>query len=324
MQTSLIIPNYNGITYLKDCLDSIFRQSFRHFEVIVVDNASTDESCQLILENYPQVKLIKNSQNLGFSAAVNQGIRASGSEFVVLLNNDTEVEEDWLQSLVSCIEKDEKIFSASSKMVRFNERNVIDDAGDEFNLLGWAYKRGDGVSIEKYSRDEEIFSSCGGASIYRKKVFDEIGYFDENFFAYMEDLDVSYRAKIYGYKNVYCSGALVYHIGSATSGSKYNSFKVKLAIRNNIFVLFKNMPILQLIINLPFLVIGWLIKAVFFSLKGFAREYFAGTYEGMANVRKLQKVKYFNKNFKNYVKIEFNIIVSTFKYALMKVFKLDI
>ena len=174
-----------------------------------------------------------------------------------MLNNDTVAKENWLEELVKCIQKDKKVFSVCSKMIMYNETDIIDDAGDEYNLLGWTLKRGDGQPISSYNKIEEVFSSCAGAAIYRRSILDEIGYFDEHFFAYMEDVDISYRAKIHGYKNIYCANAQIYHIGSATSGSKYNPFKVKLAARNNVYVPYKNMPILQILINLPFLALGF-------------------------------------------------------------------
>lgn len=319
MYISIIIPNYNGRNYISACLDSLFKQSLIPFEIIVVDNASKDESLKIV-ERYKDVRLIKLDKNYGFSKAVNKGIKAAKGDYVVLLNNDTEVDKDWLLELVNCIEKDDKIFSCSSKMLRYHERDKIDDAGDEYNILGWAYKRGDGASIEKYNSNEPVFSSCAGAAIYRKKVFEEIGYFDENFFAYMEDVDVSYRAKIKGYKNVYCSRAIVYHIGSATSGSKYNSFKVRLAARNNIYVVYKNMPFIQLVINLPFLLLGFLIKGVFFGLKGFGKDYFNGIIDGFKGLKNIKKTKFKFKNLKNYIAIEIKMIINTFKYVFKKIF----
>ncbi|MBW9156998.1 glycosyltransferase family 2 protein [Clostridium tagluense] len=318
MKATIIIPNYNGQKYLKDCLDTLFKQSFKSFETIIVDNASKDGSYDFILENYPQVKLIYLKENYGFSKAVNEGIKVSDSEYVVLLNNDTEVGSYWLENLVNCIESDEKIFSCCSKMIRYSEREKVDDAGDEYNILGWAYKRGDGVSINKYDSDGEVFSSCAGAAIYRKAVFNEIGYFDESFFAYMEDVDISYRAKIYGYKNMYCSSAKVYHIGSATSGSKYNPFKIKLAARNNLYVVLKNMPLLQLLINLPFIILGHIIKFIFFAKKGYMKDYMSGLKEGIKSSKKISKVKYRNKNIINYIIIQWKMIINTFKYIIYK------
>jgi GT2 family glycosyltransferase len=319
---SIIIPNYNGESYIKQCMDSVYNQTCKEFEIIVVDNASKDNSIKIIQDNFKNVKIIDNKNNLGFSVAVNQGIIEAKGEYIVLLNNDTEVHEYWLNNLVKCIENDEKVFSCCSKMIRYLERDKIDDTGDEYNLLGWAYKRGDGESIDKYNKNQSVFSSCGGAAIYRKRVFDEIGYFDENFFAYMEDVDISYRAKIHGYKNIYCSDAVVYHIGSATSGSKYNSFKIKLAARNNLYVVYKNMPILQLALNMPFILLGWIIRFLFFYKKGFGKEYLEGTKEAFSKLKNISKVKYIKKNLFNYAKIEFEIILNMFKYAYMKIFKL--
>jgi len=321
MQVSIIIPNYNGLKYLRNCLDSLFRQTFRSYEVIIVDNCSTDESCNYIVSNYPNISLIKLDKNYGFSKAVNEGIKVAKGKYIVLLNNDTEVEKDWLQNLICCIEKDSNIFSCCSKMLRYEDRKIIDDAGDEYTILGWADKRGDGFPSDRYNISEEVFSSCAGAAIYRKKILDKIGFFDENFFAYMEDVDISYRAKIYGYKNMYCSDAIVYHIGSATSGSKYNSFKVSLAARNNVYVVYKNMPIIQLLLNLPFITIGHLIKFIFFIFKGFGKDYLIGLKEGIITLRYISKIKYNKQYFINYVKIEKDIIRNTFRYFVYKLSK---
>ena len=318
---SIVIPNYNGLKYIKGCLDSLAKLLFKSFEIIIVDNNSLDGSREYILKKHPQIKLISLKQNYGFSKAVNVGIKASSCEYVVLLNNDIEVENVWLENLVNCIQKDKKIFSCCSKMVRFLERDIIDDVGDEYTILGWACRRGDGVALNRYTKSERVFSSCAGAAIYRRKLFEKIGYFDEDFFAYMEDVDISYRANVQGYKNIYCSNAVVYHIGSATSGSQYNSFKVRLAARNNIYVFLKNMPFFQMLINSPFLFIGWVIKYLFFHKKGFSKEFLEGSKEAFNSLEKIEKVKYKNKNLINYFEIEIILIGNTFKYLFSKLIK---
>ena len=263
MGVSVVIPNYNGKKYLETCMKSLMKQSLKPEEIIIVDNASKDGSIEYIKEEFKEkVTLICLDENYGFSKAVNEGIKKSTSEFVALLNNDTELDEKWLEELYKCIQKDEKIFSCCSKMLRFVERDIIDDAGDEYTLLGWGNKIGDGKASSDYEEDKEVFSSCAGAAIYRSSILDEIGLFDENFFAYLEDMDISYRARVYGYKNYYASKAKVYHIGSATSGSRHNSFKVKLAARNNIYLIHKNMPILQIILNFIFIFMGILLKVL--------------------------------------------------------------
>lgn len=320
MKVSIIIPNYNGYKYLETCMKAVYSQTHSEFEIIFVDNASTDGSVEFIKKNYPQIQLIELKQNYGFSKAVNEGIKTASTDLVVLLNNDTEAEGDWLSQLINCISKDARIFSCSSKMLQFFDRNKIDDAGDEYNAFGWAYKRGDNMSRDRYSKDSEIFSTCAGAAIYRRNVFEEIGYFDENFFAYLEDVDLSYRARLYGYRNVYCSSARIYHVGSGTSGSKYNSFKVKLAARNNLYVIFKNMGIFQRIINSPFLLLGFLIKYVFFAKKGFREDYEQGFMEGLKNRRELHRIKFKREHFINYVKIEGLLIRNAGAYFIAKIF----
>jgi len=244
---TVIIPNFNGKHFIKQCLDSLNVQNCL-IEVIVVDNASDDGSQDYIKKCYPSLKLIENTENLGFAAAVNQGIKASNTEYVFLMNNDVVLERDCAHNLLECIKGDEKIFAASSKMLQYHDKTVIDDAGDEYTILGWTKKVGNGKSADKFQDKREIFSVCAGAAIYRRKIFDIIGLFDENFFAYMEDVDISYRARIYGYTCIYCPKAVVYHVGSATSGSKYNAFKISLAARNNVYVPYKNMPLPQLIL----------------------------------------------------------------------------
>lgn len=313
MKISVIIPNYNGEKIIDGCIQSLLKQEYKDFNIIVVDNNSADDSVKIIEERYPSITLIKNKENLGFAAAVNIGIKASKSDFVALLNNDTEVDEKWLVNLYSVVSKDDKIFSASSKMIRFYERDKIDDAGDQYNLLGWAYKRGDGASIDKFNKDKIIFSTCAGAGLYRRKIFEEIGYFDENFFAYLEDVDVSFRGNIYGYKNIYVNNAIVYHMVSATSGSRHNEFKVKLASRNSMYLIRKNMPLFFEIINLPFIILGIMVKYIYFLRKSLGKEYIEGIKEGIFIKNKVEKTKFKLKNLFNYFIIEVRLIVNTFK-----------
>lgn len=311
MGVSVVIPNYNGEKYLKKCLETLMEQSLKPEEIIIVDNNSSDGSIELINTYFrDKVTLIRLEENTGFSVAVNVGIKHNKSEFVALLNNDTELDEDWLKSLYYSIKDNKKIFSCCSKMLRYDNRNIIDDVGDEYTILGWAVKRGDGMISSKYNKYEEVFSSCAGAAIYRSSIFEEIGYFDENFFAYLEDMDISYRAKIYGYKNYFCPNAKIYHIGSATSGSRHNAFKVRLAARNNIFLIYKNMNSLQIVINFIFILIGILIKWIYFIKKGFGKVYISGVFEGIKNKGKINKIR-LKKNSHNYLSVEKELLINT-------------
>ena len=204
MKASVIIPNLNGAGWLRDSIESIWAQTEQDFELIVIDNGSTDESLE-IARSYcgnPRYHLIENSENTGFSHAVNQGIAMAKGEYMALFNNDAFAEPNWLEELLKTAESDPKIFAVSSLMLRYYEPELADDAGDYVTILGFACKRGDGLKASRYQTPCRIFSACGGAALYRKSILDKIGVFDELFFAYYEDVDLSWRANNFGYKNV--------------------------------------------------------------------------------------------------------------------------
>ena len=239
MKATIVIPNINGKGWLKDSIESVYAQTEQDFELIVVDNGSTDESLEQA-RGYctrPNFTLIENGYNTGFSHAVNQGIARARSEFVVLFNNDAFAEPRWLAELIRTAESDPKIFAVQSLMIRHFDRELADDAGDYVTWMGFACKTGDGRRASRYTRQRRIFSACGGAALYRKSILDEIGGFDENFFAYFEDVDLSWRANNAGYKNVLCPTARCYHIcGASTGAVKYNAFKSQQSGRNSILL----------------------------------------------------------------------------------------
>ena len=316
MKVSVVTPNYNGEKFLKTFFNSLNKDSECIGEVIIVDNGSTDNSREYIRNNtfnFP-VKIIENDDNLGFAPAVNQGITASSYEYVFSLNNDTEVKKGSIKALVDLISSSDDIFSVQAKMVQYNNKNLIDDAGDEYNLLGWTKKVGENHNSSEFVEVSDIFSSCAGAAMYRKALLREIGLFDDNFFAYMEDVDLALRSRINGYRNLLCPDAVVYHIGSATSGSRYNEFKVRLAARNNVWVVYKNIPIPLKILNFIFLFFGFFVKYLFFLRKGFGSTYLDGIREGLVNRNKITKTKFKSSNTKNYFKIEYRLIINTFKF----------
>jgi len=315
---SIIIPNLNGMKFLNDCLNSLNTQTFSNYEIILVDNGSNDESISFVHDNYPKVIIIAQGKNYGFAKAVNDGINASKGEYIFLLNNDTICDNKCLENLLNCIKSDNRIFSCQSKMLRMYERDRIDSAGDFLNILAWAFKRGDGANATQYMETTGIFSSCGGAVLYKKEFLIKLGLFDEAFFAYLEDVDISYRAKISGYKNIYCANSIVYHAASGTSGSKYNEFKISLSSRNNIYLIYKNTPIFQLIINLPFYILGFFIKTIFFCMKGYGKVYAKGLYEGIRNLADIKKFKFSPQNIINYVIIEFELILNILRYIWSK------
>lgn len=313
---SVVIPNYNGIKYLEHCLEALGKQRGVAFEAIIVDNCSQDGSAREAAEKFPQYAYLYLDQNYGFCRAVNEGIRRAEAPFVVLLNNDTEVEPDFLQNLLERIRQDEKIFSVEARMMKYHDRERIDSAGTSYSALGWASANGKDQKAERFLTSRSVFAACAGAAIYRKALFDEIGYFDEAHFAYLEDIDVGYRAKIYGYRNVYEPSAVVYHVGSGTSGSRHNEFKVKYSSRNNVYLIYKNMPLFQIVLNSPFLLAGFLAKTVFFTLKGFGKTYVRGLAEGvkLSKKNREKKVVFQKENLKNYWQIQRELWKNLFVY----------
>ena len=314
IKTTIVIHNFNGMKFINNRLDSLQEQTVDTFRIIVVDNGSTDGSKELIKQDFPSVSLIEFKENTGFCRAVNAGILASQSEYVILLNNDTIVESGFVEQLQKAMDRHPKAFSVSACMVQMQQPELLDGAGDYYCALGWAFARGKDREVQECSSEVKVFSACAGAAIYRKKVFNKIGYFDENHFAYLEDLDIGYRARIYGYQNYYAPLAVVHHAGSGASGSKYNSFKTKLASRNSIYLVIKNMPFLQIILNFPFLLAGFIIKALFFAKKGFGGIYMEGLWKGIklgfSTKGRKNKVPFYWSNFKNYLNIQIELWIN--------------
>ena len=306
-EVTIIIPNYNGKTYLETCLASLRTQTIRDFRILVVDNGSTDDSLTFLAEQYPKVGVLALDKNYGFSAAVNRGIQAANTPYVLLLNNDTEAESGFVEALLSGIRRSPRIFSCQAKILDYNNREFLDGAGDFYCVLGWAFARGKGQPEQYYDKRERIFASCAGAAIYRREIFEEIGYFDERHFAYLEDMDVGYRARIRGYENYFEPAARVYHMGSATTGSRYNALKVRLSARNNIYLAYKNMPLPQLLCNSPMIFFGILVKLLFFKKRGLGKEYRLGISQGVRLCSREYKVRYCRRYRRNYWKIQMEL-----------------
>ena len=205
---------------------------------------------------------------MDFCRAVNVGIEQAGTPYVFLLNNDTLVCRHAIDYLTAALKADPAAFSAEAKMIQYQDRTKIDSAGTFYNAFGWAFARGKDKSAAKYNRACRAFAACGGAALYGGRCLTGSGDFDEAHFAYLEDVDVGYRARIAGYHNLYVPSARIIHVGSASSGSRHNEFKVHLSARNNVYLIYKNMPPLQIFLNLPFLFAGFLVKFLFFPEKG--------------------------------------------------------
>ena len=259
---TVVIPNWNGERFLLSCLGSLREQSFEDFETVLVDNGSTDGSIPFVRRNFPEVRVLPLGENRGFSAAVNAGIRTSRTEYVALLNNDTEVDPDWLKALVRAADAHPEAGFFASKLVDFDDRRVLDGAGDVLRRSGLPYRLGHGEPDRRqYDETAFVFGACAGAALYRRSMLDDIGLFDEDFFANCEDGDLSFRAQLAGYRCLYVPESVVYHMGSATFG-KRSPTAVRLGTRNSVCLLVKNLPTPLVPGFLPFVVAGQLSRVI--------------------------------------------------------------
>ncbi len=248
---SVVIPNWNGLNYLKACLLSLRNQTLNNFEVIVVDNGSEDGSVRFIKAEYPWVNLIELPQNLGFAVACNCGIKSAQGEYIAILNNDTEVEPRWLENLFRTAKGDEKIGMVASKILLSLETREIDSVGMLIYPDGIGRQRGRGkIDDGEFSLEEEILYPSACAALYKREMISEIGYFDEHFFAYCEDTDLGLRGRRAGWKAVLAPDAVVLHKYSKTGGG-YSLFKAIHVERNRIWVGIKNFPFLW-ILKMPY------------------------------------------------------------------------
>lgn len=311
LRSTIVIPNYNGMKYIENCLVSLAEEPAL---VIVVDNGSSDGSRELVREKFPSVRLLALDQNYGFCGAVNRGIEESGREkipYVILLNNDTVVEPGFVRALERALDQDRSAFSGAARMVNLYHPELIDDAGDYYCALGWAFAVGKDKPAAAYRHPREIFSACGGACIYRRGILEQIGLLDEHHFAYLEDVDIGYRAKIHGYRNLYVPEAVVRHAGSGVSGSRHNDFKVRLSAKNSVYLVYKNMPLVQILLNLPFLLAGFSVKTLFFLKKGLVKSWLQGTAQGLrlacSKKGREKRVRFAASRFPAYARIQWEL-----------------
>jgi GT2 family glycosyltransferase len=237
---SIIIPHFNGRHHLDDCLLSLRRQSFTDFEVLLVDNGSTDGSQAYVQQQFPEVRLLELGHNHGFTGACNAGWRAARGEFIILLNNDTEADPRWLAEVVGGFGRFPQAGAVASKMLLFDRRDHFHTAGDYYRLDGIPGNRGVWQpDVGQYDREEVVFSACGGAAAYRRQLLQEIGFLDDDFFFSCEDVDMGWRANLAGWQTVYIPTAVIYHKLKATGGSVTGSYYDG---RNFLYLIWKNYP----------------------------------------------------------------------------------
>lgn len=237
---SVVVPNWNGEKYLPLCLEGLRRQTYPHLEVIVADNGSTDGSLALLARDYPEVRVVPLVENRGYAGGVNAGFRAAAGQVLVAFNNDAEADPHWIEELVAALDRHPEAGMATSRVRLFDRRDHLHTAGDFYGLDGIPGNRGvwqpDGPA---YDEERWVFGAAGVAAAYRRSMLDEIGPLDERFGSYLEDVDLSWRAQLAGYRCIYAPRAVVYHMVSATGGGPVASFFVG---RNTIWVVVKDYP----------------------------------------------------------------------------------
>ncbi len=254
-RVAVIVINWNGKRFLERCLGSLSAQTYRDFEVVLVDNGSTDGSVGFVGERFPQVHLMANEVNRGFAAANNQAIRATSSELIVTLNNDTEVAPEWLAELVKAVDAQSTVGACASRMLFAHSPTIINSAGIALDRTGIAWDwRGGEPDNPREREPVEVFGACAGAALYRRSMLNEIGLFDEDFFAYLEDVDLAWRAQWAGWRALSVPTARVLHHHSAT-GVEGSPFKNRLLGRNKMWLIAKNYPWPQLLWYLPLIVV---------------------------------------------------------------------
>ncbi|MHB1536944.1 MAG: glycosyltransferase family 2 protein [Solirubrobacteraceae bacterium] len=246
------IASYNGRELLEIVLPSLLGQTLRDFHTVVVDDGSSDDSVAWLRREWPEVEVIAHASNRGVTAALNECLRASESEFVALLNNDVELHPDCLAELLDTLRREPAAGVACAKLIDYHDRARLDGAGDIYTWRGEAHRRGQGELDEgQYDREQDIFSACGATAVYRRSAIADVGIFDERFFANYEDVDWCFRAQLKGHTCRYVPSATAYHMGSATLGKGLSDFALYHNWRNGIWVIAKNWPLPLLLRHLP-------------------------------------------------------------------------
>ncbi len=240
---SVVIPNFNGAAHLEVCLRSLLRQTYPVTEIVVVDNGSQDHSVERARQVVPQVRILPQVRNLGFAAAVNLGVHEATGDWIAVLNNDTEAAADWLEECVAAIKRHPDASFLACRILDFETRDHIYSAGDCFLRAGIGYRRGqerqDGL---QYGCEVPIFSASGCSALYRKEALESAGGFEDEFFAYLEDVELGLRLQAVGARGYYAPKARIYHVGGATSGGEFAPLAVRLRTRNAILLLLKSVP----------------------------------------------------------------------------------
>lgn len=283
---SIVIVNYNGEQWLARCVDAVLRQEGSSFEIVVVDNASTDRSLEAANLADSRVRIVRLASNQGFAGGNNAGAAAARGRLLAFLNNDTEVEPGWLAALRHALDADAGVGLATSRIVYLHDPSRVDSAGDGWARWGGAFKRGHGMPASSWEHSGEVFGACGAAFMIRRTTFDEIGGFDEDLFLVHEDVDLSYRAQLLDYRCLYVADARVRHAGSATLGT-VTAISVFQGQRNLEWVYFKNTPATLLMRSLPGHLLYVAAAAAYFARVGLLGPFLKAKWSALAGLSRV-------------------------------------
>jgi GT2 family glycosyltransferase len=285
---SIIIVNWNGREFLRECLEGLRRQVYRAFSVILVDNGSHDGSIEFVSDNFPEVSIVALQDNRGFAGANNVALQMVETEFVALLNNDAVPDPLWLKSLVEALEEHPQAGLAASKMLFYDRREMIDRVGDGYTRAGAGLLRGRGLSADCHRTREWVFGACAAAALYRMAMLRDIGFFDEDYFLLYEDVDLSFRAQLKGYKCLYVPEALVYHKGS--SSIVYDSpLSVYFGHRNLEWVYIQNMPSRLLLKTIIPHILYDIAALSYFVISGRGKDFFRAKKDALRGLKRAFK-----------------------------------
>jgi GT2 family glycosyltransferase len=281
-KVAVVILNWNGKNFLQQFLPSVIKNRYENMDIIVADNASTDDSLSFLHEMYAEVKIISLDKNYGFAKGYNEALKKVKADYYVLLNSDAEVSENWIEPMVTLLESDKSIAACQPKVLSYQEKNVFDYAGAAGGWLdkfGYPFAKGrvfDYCEIDQgqYDQQEPIFWASGAAMFIRASAFHQVNGFDEYFFAHQEEIDLCWRLQLAGYQVYSCPAAKIYHVGGGTL-PKGNSRKTYLNFRNNLIMIWKNLPLEQKLWKVPFRIILNAISAVKGLLSGDAGYFLA-------------------------------------------------
>lgn len=284
---TVIIVNWNADTYLEQCLLRLTKQTLQSSRILVMDNGSTDGSAERV-QHMSGVTVKYLDANLGFAVANNRALLECDSEFVVLLNPDAFPEPDWLQNLVSAANTYPEYTAFGSRQLNAATPEILDGTGDVYHISGKVWRNG----IGKQQKDSdliarEIFSPCAAAALYRRQAFIDVGGFDEDFFCYMEDVDLGFRLRLAGHKAMYVPDAVVHHVGSATTGGSRSDFSVYHGHRNLVWCFVKNMPGLLFWLLLPAHVLLNVVTVIWFVIRGHGKVIFRAKRDALLGLPKM-------------------------------------